>query len=328
MEIAMASAAFLAAALCAGLMGYAIQRGATCTVAAVDEIVTRRTFGRLGSLLEAAVWVGGGLVVAATLHALPHVPAGHAASGWTVLGGALLGLGAYVNRACVFGTVARLGNGEWAYVVTPLGFYIGCLTVDAVFAMPAPNAPSHASPVLSAASWLLVPFLAFAAWRIAGAMHALRPAAAPRLDRAWSPHVATTAIGLTFLAMLLLVGAWAYTDVLAELARGMAMSVPARVLLLVALFGGAMLGGWTDGRWRHLPPTPVQLLRCFVGGVLMGWGSLLIPGGNDGLILVGMPLAWPYAWLAFATMCATVAAAQVVEFSHFGHGRATARRPR
>jgi len=43
----------------------------------------------------------------------------------------------------------------------------------------------------------------------------------------------------------------------------------------------------------------------------MGWGSLLIPGGNDGLILVGMPLAWPYAWLAFATMCAAIALAQL-----------------
>jgi len=45
--------------------------------------------------------------------------------------------------------------------------------------------------------------------------------------------------------------------------------------------------------------------------VLMGWGSLLLPGGNDGLILVGMPLGWPYAWLAIATMCATIAVAQL-----------------
>jgi toxin CptA len=43
----------------------------------------------------------------------------------------------------------------------------------------------------------------------------------------------------------------------------------------------------------------------------MGWGSLLLPGGNDGLILVGMPLAWPYAWLAFATMCVTIGAVQL-----------------
>ena len=38
----------------------------------------------------------------------------------------------------------------------------------------------------------------------------------------------------------------------------------------------------------------------------MGWGSLLIPGGNDGLILVGMPLLWPYAWVAFACMCLAI----------------------
>ncbi len=41
----------------------------------------------------------------------------------------------------------------------------------------------------------------------------------------------------------------------------------------------------------------------------MGWGSLLIPGSNDGLILIGIPLLYPYAWLAFATMCLTIAAA-------------------
>jgi toxin CptA len=129
--------------------------------------------------------------------------------------------------------------------------------------------------------------------------------------RIWSPHAATTVIGVTFVLMLLLVGGWAYTDVLAELARGMSASVGARTLLALALLAGAALGGWTAGLFRSTRLAPTQLLRCLVGGVLMGWGSLLLPGGNDGLILVGMPLAWPYAWLAFATMCATIAAAQL-----------------
>ncbi|MNR68762.1 hypothetical protein D3C85_1935240 [compost metagenome] len=35
----------------------------------------------------------------------------------------------------------------------------------------------------------------------------------------------------------------------------------------------------------------------------MGVGSTLVPGGNDSLILFGMPLLWPNAWLAFASMC-------------------------
>ena len=129
--------------------------------------------------------------------------------------------------------------------------------------------------------------------------------------RIWSPHAATTVIGIAFVVLLVLVGGWAYTDVLAELARGMSASVGARTLLAVALLAGAALGGWTAGLFRSTPASPAQLLRCLLGSILMGWGSLLLPGGNDGLVLVGMPLAWPYAWVAFATMCATIAAAQI-----------------
>ena len=316
MQIVLFSLAFVFALLCAGVMGYAIQRGATCTVAAVDEVVTQRTSRRLLSLLEAALWVAGGLVVAETLHVLPKMPSGYAVSGWTVVGGALLGLGAYVNGACVFGAIARFGSGEWAYLLTPLGFYLGCVTVGPVFAAAAPRKLAQTSPVLAAAAWLVVPFVAFALWRVVRGWRAASHGAAARWHErvaahVWSPHTATTVIGVTFVVMLLLVGGWAYTDVLAELARGMAASVGARSVLAIALLAGAALGGWTAGRFANRPIAATQLARCLAGGVLMGWGSLLLPGGNDGLILVGMPLAWPYAWLAIATMCATIAAAQL-----------------
>jgi len=316
MPIIVTSLAFVVAALCAGVMGYAIQRGATCTVAAVDEVVTQRTSRRLLSLLEAALWVAGGLVVAETLQVLPKMPSGYAVSGWTVVGGALLGLGAYVNGACVFGAIARFGSGEWAYLLTPLGFYLGCVTVGPVFAAAAPRKLAQTSPVLAAAAWLVVPFVAFALWRVVRGWRAASHGAAARWHErvaahVWSPHTATTVIGVTFVVMLLLVGGWAYTDVLAELARGMAASVGARSVLAIALLSGAALGGWTAGRFASRPIAASQLARCVAGGMLMGWGSLLLPGGNDGLILVGMPLAWPYAWLAIATMCATIAAAQL-----------------
>jgi len=53
--------------------------------------------------------------------------------------------------------------------------------------------------------------------------------------------------------------------------------------------------------------------------MLMAWGSVLFPGGNDGLILLGMPLLRPYAWVAFVTMCATIAVALVAERTMMGH---------
>jgi len=323
MEIVLTSIAFMAAAFLAGVMGFAIQRGATCTVAAMDELVNKRRVRRLGGLVEASLWVVGGLLIAQALHLLGNMPAGYAVSYRTVLGGVLLGLGAFVNGACVFGAIARLGSGEWAYVVTPLGFYAGCVSFDPVFAGAAQQKLPYGSPVLQASAWVAIMFAAFMLWRLGRMLlvwHANASATTLWLrwrhdfaSRVWSPHAATTVIGIAFFFMLLLVGAWAYTDVLAELAHGMSRSLVARSVLLLAMLAGAILGGWTAGRLESTRISTAQLVKCFSGGLLMGWGSLLIPGGNDGLILVGMPLLWPYAWVAFAAMCISIVAALLAQ---------------
>ena len=304
---------FLLGLLAAGVMGFAIQRGATCTVAAVDEVVQRRSAKRLVAMLEAALWVSAGLFVAQRLQLLATLPSGYELTPWTLAGAALLGLGAYVNRACVFGAIARLGSGEWAYAATPLGYFLGCLSARWLFDAPPAIGKGSDGFMLVAASgaiWLLVPlmFLRFyhLFWRTkTSSVRGLN-------DAVWSPHGATIIIGFSFLATLLLVGTWAYTDVLAELARGMSNNLPARLGLAMALLGGAIWGGYTAGRLKHTPIRVANVVRCLGGGVLMAWGSLLIPGGNDGLILIGMPLLWVYAWAAFMTMCVTVAVAQTV----------------
>jgi toxin CptA len=314
MDIMIRGLAFGVAALCAVMMGFAIQRGATCTVAAVDEVLGGRGVGRLVALVEASAWVAGGLLIAHRIGWLAQVPSGYVVNLWTVAGALLLGLGAFVNRACVFGAIARFGSGEWAYIATPFGFYLGCVAVARLIAPPSPQSLDAGSIVLGASSvvaWLVA---ALFAWRVAMPLVQHRRVLRDLLTRhLWSPHAATTVIGVTFLLMMLLVGAWSYTDALAELARGMAHSVTARALLLVCLLAGTLLGGWTAGRFRHTRISAASLLRCVAGGMLMGCGSLLIPGGNDGLILVGMPLFWPYAWVAFATMCIAIAGASAVQ---------------
>jgi toxin CptA len=298
----------------------------------MDELVRKRSVTRLTSMAEASLWVGGGLLIAKSLHLLEKMPAGYAATSVTILGGALLGLGAYVNKACVFGAIARLGSGEWAYLATPFGFYAGCVTFPYISSFAAQQRLPYDSPVLQASAWVAPLLAVFVLWRLGRTLFDASAAsdapAATRLarigqglaNRVWSPHAATTVIGITFFFMFLLVGAWAYTDVLAELARGMAGNLIARILLVFALLAGAMLGGYTAGRWRSTPVSVGQLSKCLAGGLLMGWGSLLIPGGNDGLILVGMPLLWPFAWVAFLTMCVSIGIALVVEKNVVGHG--------
>jgi toxin CptA len=172
--------------------------------------------------------------------------------------------------------------------------------------------------VLEAAGLTSLLFLAFAAWRLLPPLWAARATSGARqylTARVWAPHAATAVIGVTFVLILLLVGGWAYTDVLAQLAQGTTTRLALGLAFLMALYLGAVLGGWTAGRLGSRPPTARSLLRCFFGGWLMGWGSLLIPGSNDGLILVGMPLLRPYAWIGFATMCVTIAGAMLVQRS-------------
>jgi toxin CptA len=268
----------------------------------------------------------GGLLIAQALHLLPQMPAGFGVTRFTLAGAVLLGLGAYVNGACVFGAIARLGSGEWRYVFTPIGFYVGCVTVGGLFSPPAAEAFAYGSPVLQVSMWAAVPLVALMLFRV------LRPVVGVSTDnerfplvqrlhacvtqRIWSPHAATAVIGVAFVLILLLIGGtWAYTDVLAELAHGMAESLIARSALVVALFVGAVVGGYTAGRFRSTPITITKVATCFAGGALMGWGSLLIPGSNDGLILVGMPLLLPHAWIAFATMAASIAAAMLLRRS-------------
>jgi Sulphur transport len=314
------TAMWLAAILCVGVMGFAIQRGATCTVAAVEEVLTQRRAHRLVAMLEASLWVAGGLALAQLTHLAGSMPAGYETSVWTVIGGALLGLGAWVNRACVFGAVARFGSGEWAYAATPIGFYVGCLSVMPLFARPVAGTLSEGSPLFHATALFAGVFAVFVFWRLRPGLSALR-----RPDRGnwlrqkiWAPHAATIVIGVSFVITLLLAGRWAYTDVLADLARAMGgkpvtLALPVLpVLLLLALYAGALIGGRTAGRWQSTRVSAMQLLRCFTGGVVMGWGSLLIPGSNDGLILIGIPLLRPYAWLAFAAMFGAIAAAAQV----------------
>ncbi len=107
--------------------------------------------------------------------------------------------------------------------------------------------------------------------------------------------------------MMLVVGSWTYSEALAQIAAGMS---GARVgmtsaVLFAALLGGAILGDARRPRERGWQATGA--LRCFVGGALMGAGSLLTPGGNDHLLLIGLPFMQSYAWCAMAAMILTIA---------------------
>ncbi|MDQ4419262.1 YeeE/YedE thiosulfate transporter family protein [Sphingobium sp. DEHP117] len=303
-----AAFSLIVAIACAVVMGFAINRGATCMVSAVDEVVRKRRFTRFVALGEAALWVAGGIALGSMVGLMPETAPHPGLSAQTVVGGALLGLGAYVNKACVFGSVARFGSGEWHYALTPLGFLAGC-----VVALPwlgnagvRPSALHYPNFPLAVGIALTL----FALWRGIGVLLSARAGMLAR--HIWAPHQATAVIGVTFVILLLTAGMWTYPEALAQLARGMTMESSARLTLFVALLAGAVwsgggirsgAGGWSGRR----------AMRCVAGGALMGMGSLMIPGGNDSLILIGLPFLQPYAWAALAAMAGTIALCLMAE---------------
>lgn len=280
----------------AGVLGFANHRGSTCLVAAVAEPFHARRATRLLVLAEASLWalvagsVGSGAGFGMAAPAPPSL-------GLAVLaGGVLLGLGAWLNDACIFGTVARIGSRNFHYLLTPLGFYLGLLAfANAGLMARGAAGASGATPSPVAAAVALVAILGH--WLVT----------ARRGNRIATPYrAATLAIVGCHLVLTRLVGAWSYTEALARLADGRMVEVAASTGLFAGVLAGALAGGW--GRSAIATFSTARALRCLAGGGLMGVGAALVPGGNDTLLLQGAPGLQPFALLALAVMVATIAA--------------------
>ena len=310
----------LVAVVCAGVMGLAVQRGGTCAVAAVEEVVTQRNYRRFRALAEATFWSAGLMALAYFVFGKAVPVRTFGVTEWTVLGGVLLGLGAWINGACVFGTVAAIGGGDWAYLFFPVGFLLGCVSFTALAAgsglvgvmpqaVPAIPRFQQFSPLVAGlfGCWALV-----RAWHLWAAL--FRRADGSATNRApfdvlrgeWPLHVGTIVVSVAFVLMALTFGHWVYTDALAELARGQASLIDVRVGLFGAMLLGSLVGGISLRKWHPVAPTAGAVTKCLLGGWIMAVGFLLVPGANDSIILLGLPTLQPQAWAGIPIMLLTL----------------------
>ncbi len=100
--------------------------------------------------------------------------------------------------------------------------------------------------------------------------------------------------------------AWTYTNALKRQVQSLWLPIEKPVLinllLFLALFCGMLLSAWQRGslrlRWRRIQTWP----RHFIGGTLMGAAAVLIPGGNDTLMLKSLPGLSPHVIAAFVAL--------------------------
>jgi hypothetical protein len=79
--------------------------------------------------------------------------------------------------------------------------------------------------------------------------------------------------------------------------------------LFIAVLAGMVFSAWQRGIRRvTLGPRRLWLARL-AGGTLMGIGAAVAPGGNDALLLYGIPMFSPHALPAFVAMLVAIAVA-------------------
>ena len=302
------------------LMGVGIQRGNTCTVVAFDDVLHRRSPDRLIAIAFCWLWVAGGLTLVKVSTGFTPGAQLFPVIIWSVIGGLILGIGAVVNGACTVGTVARIGSGEYAYGLALVGFFFGCILAPHVFGR---TATTHTGTAATTTS-LNHPVAALIGLAIVIALTIRRLATHEResfrdfLHKAWDPRTALMVVAVLFVAVVQIYGAWAYTDLLGDIAKGADKQVVERFALFAALLAGAIVGGRTLRGTRLIGPLAPRVIRCTLGGVLMGIGFSLAPGAFDGLTLLGQPLLLPFAWAVMAASYVTVVLGVLYLRSGFG----------
>jgi uncharacterized membrane protein YedE/YeeE len=283
--------------------GYATQRGNICALAAVIELVRHRRAHRfVGFFLCAAA----ALVMIAAAEVVGP-PTGARRPNFnpnvlTVIGGVVFAVGVFINGKCSFGTIARLGAGEISRIGTIAGFAAGV-----ALALPLrPRASLAATPLVGIAAWAE---LALALTAFTGLLMTLRfRMREARVPTSWPPTLSMSVIGLSNGALIGIGHYWPYTSLLIDMASGHADDAGARIAMAVAFVLGALLGAIVGETFRPELGSPWAWVRTSVGGIGMGIGATLIPGGNDVMLLVGMPLLLPNLLLAYLIMNATLIA--------------------
>ncbi len=290
------------AALLAAFIGFSSHRASLCTVKAVTELLNSRRGFLLASFGKATVWAA--LVFGTLLLFFPSAARGFQAYEpriFALLGAFLFGIGAALNGGCSLSTLQRLADGDLWMLLTLAGICAGILAWSIADVSLGLTYAIHV-PVLwpqlgSRGPWLLAILWLLGAWELARLWQSR-----PRDLRIWqlpasaAYRLSTAAVIIGVCGGLLygLEGGWTYSNyfrtAVDAVYRGSASPSRFQALLFAALLAGMVASALQRGsfRWRW-SGTGESRVKRFVAGTIMGFGAAAIPGGNDTLLLTGIP---------------------------------------
>lgn len=299
------------------LLGFSAHRASICTVAAVAEVLSSRTAVVFRSFIKLILWVtlvNGLLILWMPELAKPRTVDVVTLS--TLLGGFLFGAGAAINGGCSFSTISKIAQGNLHVAFTLPSFVIGVIVsantvasagADLSMAVPPMNERAYLAVLAILSVWglwelgrIVLPNI-----RGAGIWQGMK-AGRYRL----STGVAMIGIGSGFLYAIH--GRWAYSsqivDSFIERPHHETAGADLAIWLFVALLTGALASAVTNREFSYSFERDM-LGRNIVGGFIMGFGAMMVPGGNAALLLQDLPALSVRAAAAFAAMVVGIAAA-------------------
>lgn len=300
--------------LLAFAMGFTAFRAGICTVSAVAEVRSSGTARVFLSFLKVILWV---VLVTGLLElwlggpARPPRAAG--LSMMSMLGGFLFGVGAAINGGCSFSTISKIAQGNLHMALTLPAFVLGVVISAGLPPMGGDRLATVPTFDPEIRRLLLVPLALWGIWEIAKIVTPnlrgdgiWRGLAAKRYRLSTGAALVGICSGFLYTAH----GRWAYSsrivDAFVERPGAQITDGVMAIGLIVALLGGAVASAVSNGTlsfsfardmWR----------RNLIGGFLMGFGAMMVPGGNGALILQDLPSLSLRGALAYLAMVVGIA---------------------
>jgi hypothetical protein len=198
-------------------------------------------------------------------------------------------------------------------LLTVTGFALGVLAFVGLISMgglvrPAP-APSQIAGVMLVAPYAIAVLLALGAYEAVRLWRSRPPGTTLRAmicAPAYRLSTAALLMGLAGGLILLLFGSAGYTTTFQQVVEAHAGTRPmppyGRWIVLGAVLLGMFASTLQRGSFRIDWRPRLSWFRNIIGGFLMGLGCALLPGGNDALILYGIPGLSPHALPAYAAL--------------------------
>lgn len=302
------------------VLGFSAHRASICTVAAVAEVLSSRTIVVFVSFLKVILWVtlvNGLLVLWMPELARPRTVDVLTLS--TLIGGFVFGAGAAINGGCSFSTISKIAQGNLHMASTLPAFVFGVVVssktlagvgADMSMAVPPMDDRLYRAILAILSLWGLRELVRIAWPNIRGAgIWQGMTAGRYRL----STGAAMIGIGSGFLYAIH--GRWAYSSKIVDsfIDRPLLQiaSADLAIWLFVALLAGALTSAISSREFSYSFARDM-MRRNIVGGFLMGFGAMMVPGGNAALLLQDLPTMSVRAAAAYVSMVIGIAFALFV----------------